>query len=144
MELVRVNREDTGVVKVAREELQDKSHRFYFQETIQLQKGKYYISPIDLNREQGQIVVPYEPNYRIGIPVFDENFNERSILVANLSLEALFRQITALSTFEDIYLTNQDGDFLLHPDETKTFGFELGFEHRFDDEFPNLACSLLD
>jgi hypothetical protein len=37
---------------------------------------------------------------------------------------------------------NERGDYLVHPDQAREFGFEIGEPHRIQDEFPQLAQAL--
>jgi len=54
-EIVRVNLNESSSEIVASDELQDKADRFYFKEAITLNKGECYVSPLDLNIENGAI-----------------------------------------------------------------------------------------
>jgi hypothetical protein len=51
--------------------LQDKRHRYYFAAILQLKSGELYISPLDLNVEQGRVELPFKPMLRFGVHVFD-------------------------------------------------------------------------
>jgi hypothetical protein len=41
-----------------------------------------------------------------------------------------------------VYIVNQDGDYLLNPEPTREFGFDLGQRYRLQDDFPDLAAAL--
>jgi signal transduction histidine kinase len=43
-----------------------------------------------------------------------------------------------------IHIVNEAGDYLLHPDAGREFGFDLGARHRWQDELPQLARELAD
>ncbi len=60
-EIVRVDSKENNVYAVPQGELQDKSSRYYFQESIKLNEGNIYISELDLNRECGLIETPHKP-----------------------------------------------------------------------------------
>lgn len=64
-EILRVDQD--GIIP--KEQLQDKSQRYYFIEAQKLQKDEVYISPLDLNIEHGAIEVPYKPMMRFITPV---------------------------------------------------------------------------
>ena len=140
MELVRVYNQRAGPSRVPVEDLQDKSSRLYFQKAILLNPGESYVSPINLNREYGKIVKPFEPTFRVAIPLFNDEGHTLGVLVSNINPRTIFKRlISHKEIFKNIYLVNQDGDFLIHPDPEKTFGFDRGFEYTLEDEHPNLA-----
>lgn len=69
-ERVRVNNSVEGPVLVTESELQDKSDRYFFIETMPVNVGKIYISPLDLNIDNGEIILPYKPTIRVATPIF--------------------------------------------------------------------------
>jgi hypothetical protein len=72
VERYRVDRVSEGRIRVVpRSELQDKRHRYYFAAILQLKSGELYISPLDLNVEQGRVELPFKPMLRFGVHVFD-------------------------------------------------------------------------
>jgi PAS domain S-box-containing protein len=72
-EVIRVNNYGNEAEIVDGADLQDKSSRDYYSTISTLDKGVVYISDLDLNIENGAIVVPYEPVLRMGLPVFRGN-----------------------------------------------------------------------
>jgi hypothetical protein len=71
-ELVRVDRSGpNGAVRVIPDaELQRKGDRPYFRETIKLAENEIYVSPIDLNQENGAVEIPDVPTLRVATPIF--------------------------------------------------------------------------
>ncbi|GGC02286.1 hypothetical protein GCM10011352_30640 [Marinobacterium zhoushanense] len=64
-ERVRVHRvHGAEVLVVPASELQDKSDRYYFRQAQSLVPGQLYLSPLDLNIEQGVIERPFRPMVR--------------------------------------------------------------------------------
>ena len=53
MELLRVNYNNGNPAVVPLDKLQNKSDRYYFQEAMKLSAGEIYVSPFDLNIENG-------------------------------------------------------------------------------------------
>jgi len=82
-ELLRINYDGFMGKAAAPQALQDKRSRYYFQETMRLQQGSFYISPLDLNVERGEVEAPPRPTIRIGVPLFNEAGDRRGILVLN-------------------------------------------------------------
>ena len=71
MERLRVMRDRDGPFSTERKDLQDKSDRYYFKTANALLSGELYISPLDLNIEQGRIEMPPRPLLRIATPATD-------------------------------------------------------------------------
>jgi PAS domain S-box-containing protein len=144
-EIVRVDRlgPDGAIRNVPDGELQRKADRDYFKQAIGLAAGTVYVSPIDLNREQGAIEVPYVPTLRIATPVRADGDRPFGILIINLDLRSAFDLIRAAAPEgRQIYVVNDRGDFLVDPDRDREFGFEFDRPYRWQREFPDFAASL--
>ncbi|MGD1901177.1 MAG: cache domain-containing protein [Geitlerinemataceae cyanobacterium] len=139
-ELVRIDQRDNVPLVVPRSELQNKGDRGYFLESIQLPLDEFYSSAIDLNRENGEIEIPYNPVLRYAISVRDAQGNVRGTLVANLSIDFLFGLIVNESDLTDnsqeLIILNQRGYYLYHRDEEKLWGEDLGHGKTIADELP--------
>jgi len=139
-EIVRINRVGKSVELVPRDRLQRKANRDYFQSTIKLAPDQIYLSDINLNRDFGKITNPHFPTLRIAKPVFSERGVLHGMVVLNKKVEPLFRELEKqLPRGVEFYLTNEQGDYLYHPDKAKRFGFELGRQYRLQDDFPQLG-----
>ncbi|RUM35302.1 MAG: hypothetical protein DSY58_07130, partial [Desulfobulbus sp.] len=66
MEVVRVDRNEGESTIIAKNRLQNKKTRYYFADTAKLGHGKLMISPLDLNRERGEVERPLRPVIRYG------------------------------------------------------------------------------
>ena len=115
MERVRVDSDGVDVHRVADEDLQDKSDRYYFSEASALLPGELYASPIDLNVEQGQPEWPARAMLRIATPVVDSRRNSRGILIINIGMQHLFDVLHWRGP------TTERGEFLL----LNQFGVQL-------------------
>ena len=89
MERVRVLRVRGEPYSVAAPELQDKSKRYYFVAANRMRAGEIYVSPIDLNVEQGEIETPQKPVLRVAIAVEDSRGRRRGILIVNVDIQYL-------------------------------------------------------
>ena len=141
-EVVRVERlEPGGSLRVVPEtELQPKGDRSYFQEAIRLAAGDIHISPIELNQELGAVQTPHIPVLRAATPVFKTDGTPFGIVVVNVDMRGIFAELAAgRRAGSALYLVNSEGDYLMHPDPSRAFGFELGARYRLQDEFPALA-----
>ncbi|MDG9667759.1 response regulator [Hahella sp. CR1] len=135
-ELVRVDRTPEGVVAVSERELQSKAGRDYFQETLKLPAGETYVSDITLNRRQdNQLETPHRPVIRVSVPIYAEG-DLFGMVVINVEFAEIFTElVTDLAPEYTTYMLNSDGDFLVHPDRRKVFGFDIGKRHRWTDYF---------
>ncbi|MDT7041028.1 PAS domain S-box protein [Candidatus Nitronereus thalassa] len=142
LELVKVERVGGTILVVPPSQLESKEHRDYFQETITQQESTApYISPITLTRQHNQIQSPYLPVMRVGLPVFSEFTGELfGLIVVNVNMGLIFLERTSsLPSFQTLYIVNEDGEFLVHPNPEKTFRFEFGQSHQLADQFPEVA-----
>lgn len=91
--------------------LQNKSGRYYFQETSKLQENEYWVSDIDLNVENGKVQVPFVPTIRISTPVY-YNSNFEGIFIINLFMDHILQKLTKNDLFM-ISLVDDDGHILV-------------------------------
>lgn len=113
-ERVRVDRRDGKVVVVPPPQLQDKSDRYYFTETMRQRAGELYVSPLDLNVEFGVVETPERPVVRIAIPLGDGRASNDGILVVNLHADILLAQIEDMARTREgtAYLFDRSGHYL--------------------------------
>lgn len=143
-ELVRVDKAENGVTIVSGNDLQEKAHFSYFFTTIRLSPGEFYISSISLNKEQGSHQGQGQPTIRIATPVQTKDGSIFGVIVINVDLNSLFSFIRKdIPSDISVLLTNQDGDYLIHPVAEKAFGFDKGVRYRIQDDIASVA-SLLD
>ncbi len=133
-----------GTVKVTpRAQLRKKTEYPYVVEAIKLREGEVYFSNVRLNRINGEIMSPHLASMQIATPVYDERNKARGLIVMSLSTRWLFSNIDTAAPDAKKYLINQDGYFLVHPDQTKEFGFDLGFKYTLNNEYPMISEEML-
>lgn len=139
MEVVRINYSNGQARITPATNLQDKSGRYYFRDSISLNPGEIYISPIDLNVEYGEIQIPYKPTIRFGAPVFDHQGQNRGVLVLNYLAENM------LSNFDDmlagsaghVALLNPEGHWIRSHKKEREWGFMLNHQATFQKGHPD-------
>src|SRR5262245_6882824 len=144
-EIVRVDRMGAdGTIRVVPDsELLRKGDREFFKETIRLLAGEVYASPIDFSQDEGVVELPHVPTLRVAAPVIAADGKPFGILVINVDLRTAFDRIRAARQASGaIYVVNERGDFLVHPDTAREFGFEFGKPMRLQDDFPKLTEAL--
>ena len=133
-EVVRVESINGRVENVTgTEHLSNTRSEPYFNSTRGLSVGDVHISEMALNRNNGVLEVPHEPIIHFSTPIHDTSGQFRGILTSSVFGESVLHQLE--SERGEIYLTNQDGEYLLNPDKTKTFGFEKGASFNVDSDF---------
>ncbi len=114
MELLRINLGTDSANIVPAEKLQNKATRYYFREAMTLPVGEIYISPLDLNVENGEIEHPIKPMLRIAVPVADKNGDKAGLIILNYLAEEIIENIRAHSVLVDsnTLLLNRQGYYL--------------------------------
>jgi len=143
-EYLRVDRSGPGgsVRSVPDEALQSKDDRFFFQDAIKLSEDQVYVSPVDLNVDDGVIQMPHVPTLRVAGPLFGPDHRLFGIVVVNIDMRQVFDRIRiSIRQGESVYVVGRNGDYLVHPDRTREFGSQLGTPTRWQDDFPYFAAT---
>lgn len=139
-ERVRVDRDSTGLKVISYDQMQEKAQYPYVYETLRLQPGEIYLSPININHEIGAHQGLDKPTLRIASPIASVDGKVSGLIVINIDLEGLFKLLQAdLPENMLLYLTNQEGDFLIHPDRELAFGFDRGRRILIQNVFPTTS-----
>ena len=138
----RIGPENT--VRVAPEaELQPRGDRDYFRRAMRLRAHEVDISPVELDREHGAIDTPHLPVVRASTPVVGPDGRPFGIVVIDIDLRGPFARVRENARpGSAVYIVNSNGDYLLHPDPAREFGFQLGAPSRVQDDFPALGGML--
>nr|WP_294863371.1 diguanylate cyclase [uncultured Pseudogulbenkiania sp.] len=127
LELIRFDRDGDRLVRVTGSLLQEKGHFPYVFETLALAAGRVYVSPITVNHEQGAHSAEGAPTLRLASPVVTPAGAVVGVVVINVRLKSVLDSVQSdLPAGHQLYLTNEWGDFLAHPDPAMTFGFDKG------------------
>jgi diguanylate cyclase (GGDEF)-like protein len=125
LELVRVDRNGMTLTRVTDADLQEKAHYPYVFDTFRLARGDIYLSDITINHDKGAHSGLNKPTVTVSTPVFSRKGKRLGLIVINIDLNGLARLLKSnLPSTYQLYLSNQWGDFLIHPDATQTFGFD--------------------
>lgn len=126
-ERLRIVRKDDQAIISPPETLEDKSSRYYFDETMKLHEGETHLSPLDLDIERGVIERPLRPILRASTPLFDRTGRIRGIAILSYSAQELFERIQQVSSTEHSswMLLNEQGYWLKSPESAQAFGFML-------------------
>lgn len=144
-EVVRVNTSDDETVIVTEDLLQNKGSRYYFKETIRRNRGEIFVSPLDLNLENGKIETPFNPVLRVGTPVFDRGGSRRGMVMlnyrANLLLER-FEGVFPLRDSSSFEILNKEGFWIRGASKDKEWGFMFSEGKTLQQDNPPLWTAL--
>jgi len=149
MEIIRINYNNGYPVIVDPPNLQSKSKRYYFQDTLKLEENEVFISPLDLNIEHGQIEIPIKPMIRFGIPLFHPNGERRGILLLNYMAKLLIEDLegVASSSYGQFSFLNSQGYLLTSLENPKSWGFmykdrkDMAFGNYYPNEWEQIQAS---
>lgn len=138
-ETIRINYSNEKSYIVPKKDLQNKKDRYYFYETIKLNKNQHYISKLDLNIEHNKIEEPIKPMIRFSTKVYykDEFIG---IIVLNYLAENILKDFKkiSLNSMGEIYLLNSSGYWIAggKNDENWAFMYDEKKEINFKNKFP--------
>lgn len=140
LERIRIDRDGNALVRVSGDELQEKGHYPYVFDTLSLHAGQTYLSRVVINHEHGSHSALGQPSVQLAMPVADQHQVALGVVVINVDLNGLFTLLaTDLPQEFQLFFANRQGDFLIHPDSARSFGFDKGRRVLIQDEFPATA-----
>ena len=133
-ERVRVNWQGGRAQLVPDALLQNKNDRYYVRDARQLPIGSTYISPLDLNIENGRLETPFKPMLRLVRPLREEASGQRrGFLVLNVLAEPMLDAFSKAAQSRAMHglvvngqLVNDQGYGLRSADPKSDWGFQTG------------------
>jgi len=149
LEIVRIDLNSGQPKIIPKEKRQNKADRYYFKKTASLEKGQIYISPFDLNVENGKIEQPLKPMLRVAIPVIDKHDVRHGIIILNFLGKHLLNVLGEISTNApgETLVLNTDGYWLKGLVSEDEWGFMFPersnktFGSRFPDAWSTIATT---
>ena len=136
LERVRVDRDEDRTLRVSGDDLQEKGHFAYVSGALKLPAGTTYLSRIVINHERGAHAGLEQPSAILATPVTDTQGRALGVVVINMDLNGVFTSLAStLPKQYQLFLANSRGDYLIHPDSSKAFGFDKGRRVLVQDEF---------
>jgi diguanylate cyclase (GGDEF)-like protein len=127
LELVRVDREGQGTVRVLGDMLQEKAHFPYVFNALALKRGEVYLSKISVNHDVGSHAALNRPAMYISSPVTTPDGTPMGLVVITVDISRVFDELRAdLPAYRKLFIANEWGDYLVHPDPAQSFGFDQG------------------
>ena len=147
-EILRINFSEDQVKVVDEDSLQDKSHRYYFNEISKLKDDEIYISPFDLNLEYGTIEQPLKPMLRIGTPLIDASGHFSGAILINYLGRNILSAINDVKSSDNNMLLNQEGYWIQNDrNPSMEWGFMFDslknqhFQDNFSEEWAKIQAS---
>lgn len=135
-ERVKVQRNGEELEAYDKELLQSKENEPYIGQTLDVGRGNVFQSDFNLNREFGKIEQPMRPVWRFSTPLFYSDGRPLGMIIININADRFLKKISKNTTLNtELYITNNEGGFLRHPNSSKEFTFEYGASNRWQDEF---------
>ncbi|TVO34549.1 diguanylate cyclase [Vibrio algivorus] len=148
-ELIRVDYDDGISTQANVSQLQNKSLRYYFEESLSLKPKEIYVSQMDLNVENGNIEIPYKPTLRFATQVLDKNGKPIAIVMLNYMANDLlenFRHQSKLRINGQGMIIDAQGYWLSNHDRSNEWGHSRGepgkdFEQRYPLAWPAISAN---
>jgi signal transduction histidine kinase/DNA-binding response OmpR family regulator len=142
-ELIRVDQVEGILTPVPPENLENLVEAPLFKTSVDVLPDNIFISNVDLFEQNGAVHQPAIPAVTAAMPVYGTGNTVIGLLVIELDLSATFNILQSLADpHTTLYLTNNLGDYLLHPDSSRTFGFRKGRRWLMQEDFPPVAAVL--
>lgn len=125
-ELVRVTKQNNKIEVANKDQLQDKAHRDYYRSMGNLAFDQTYISPINLNRERGNIEYPLRPTQRVAKNIYFNDEEKYGFLIINIDANIIINELSQeIPQGLSLYLLDNKGGAIIHPERDKSFLHEL-------------------
>ena len=147
MECSRVNYNNGNPFILSSELLQNKKNRYYFYDSLKLNEGQMFVSPMDLNIEKGIIENPIKPMIRFATPVVDNNNDKKGIVILNYFADILINSITEIAKLSKgkVMLLNPQSYYLVSPNANEEWAFM--YKHKknltFKNNYPHIWSEIL-
>ncbi len=147
-EIIRINYNVGNPSIVPHEKLQDKSRRYFFNDTFSLNLGEIYVSPMDLGVEENRLVIPFKPTIRFGTPILDDSGRKNGVILFDYLANDLLLNFQKIARGEshNAMLLNSDGYWLSCANPADEWGFMLDkkdrtFGHDFSEEWKSISTT---
>lgn len=140
-EVIRINMKGLRPVVVPPEELQDKSKRYYFSKTMEREWGQVFVSPLDLNVENGEVDVPFFPVMRVGCPVVDIHGEKKGMVLLSCGGKKILDRFSQAFPNENdarFSFINKDGYWLRSGNPAEEWGFVFDNKVTLQEKNPEL------
>ncbi len=141
-EFVRIDSVD-GAVRAARgSTLNTRANESYFRDALTLEVGDILVSPIEIFDEFGRIPTPYRPVLRYSTPIIAGD-TLVGVLITDVRAEGFLNIVSnSVSPDDEVFMVDQSGTYLSHPNPDLLFGEVLGTNATIAQTQPELSFVL--
>ena len=83
------------------------------------------------------------PILQIAMPVFADGGKPFGIVIVDADMRPVFDRVrSSVRPDENVYVVDDKGNYLVHPDRDREFGAQLGRPTKWQSDFPDLAASV--
>ena len=126
-EVIRINYSGFTAKSVPQKKLQNKAHRPYVNAIRSTLPGSLLLSELSLNRESGQVFLPYQPTIRAMLHVPATHPLGEGFLIVNYRLTELMEYIKDLrSPHAALYMADDTPQWLVYSDPAKEWSGTAG------------------
>jgi PAS domain S-box-containing protein len=147
-EIIKVQRDKAGEKPhlVTKDNLLDKSDRYYFSDSSSKKLEEVWFSPIELNRKNSKVETPYNPTIRAILPVKSKNGFD-GVLIVSYFMKGFIDKLTNAPLY-DMLLYNDKGYTLYHYAHRsgihkKCWGNSLPHKYNISNEYPDYYKDIL-
>jgi PAS domain S-box-containing protein len=137
-EVLRIEYRNSKSIVIEEDQLQNKSDRYYFKESLSLKDGEIYLSKFDLNMENGKIEEPYNPTIRLITPVTNQNNEIVGYILINYLGNEILNEIKTSSKDIGTLLLNKDSYYILGFKPADEWAFMFNKNINFKNSYPQL------
>ena len=134
-EIIKVERKSrSDKVQILPESLlQNKSNKYYFNESKYTSKNEVWFSRLELNMENGEIELPFKPTIRAVLPTY-VNDKFKGIIIINYFMDNLIEELAQEPMFK-ITLADDLGFIIRSHDKSKNWGFYKEYKYNIGSEY---------
>jgi PAS domain S-box-containing protein len=136
MEKIRVDRraQNGSSYLIKEQNLQNKSHRYYFKDSKNKPLEEAWFSKLDLNIENKKVEIPFNPTLRATYPI-KYNGSFAGVLIINYFMEEFLNKLVNLPLY-DIVMFDENGCIIKHYEPSKEWGFYKAEKYNIFQQFP--------
>lgn len=148
-EIIKIDGTPIGTFKdkstsyiVSDKNLGNKYNTKYFKKFILLKKDELGISDIDLNKKDGNFIIPRQPTIKLAMAVYDKDGVKKGIILLNICLRTFFKQLNKTVLYH-VNLIDNKGKYLSNHNQNKDILLAKNLEYSIKDEFPIIWKNIL-
>lgn len=141
-ELLHLEKISPGdIIQIPVAKLQQSTFSPYLQQTQKLAAGEYLFSNIELKKDAGRFTNPVIPIVRVMVPIYGKQHAFSGIITLVADFRQLTKQLNKPPSNTRYFLSNNQGDYLFHPEEKNRFQLDFGTGKGLSSDFTTVDFS---